>query len=208
VYDYFLANGTAYIVMEYCESGSLADKIYDQETRKEIVIEDILAPIVYGLKQVHEHDILHLDIKPENILFRKDGTPLLIDFGAARKAIGDKSRHIKAIYTPGFAPLEQFSTDSKIGPGTDIYALAAVAYTFIKGEKPPAATDRIINDRIDKMSLHGDSSFYRSLDKALSLHLDDRPPTLGSWLATWKPTNTQIQDSSINTEINIDDLRS
>jgi serine/threonine protein kinase len=205
VYNYFQANGSAYIVMEYCQAGSLADKIKDPQFLQNNNIESILTPIIQGLQEVHDIGVLHLDIKPENILFRDDDTPVLIDFGAARQAIGNKTSHIKAIYTPGYAPLEQFSRDSKIGPATDIYALAAVAYTFITGTKPPAATDRILKDKIEKVSSYGNTKFHKSIDKALSLHLDDRPPKLKNWLATWSKKHKKHKDNSVATELNLED---
>ena len=98
------------------------------------------------MRDVHAAGFLHRDIKPANIIIRDDGSPVLIDFGAARQAVSSKSREVTAIATPGFGPLEQYDTQGNQGAWTDIYAFGAVAYTCITGERPPVATTRTRND--------------------------------------------------------------
>lgn len=107
---------------------------------------DILNPLMDGLQLVHAADFLHRDIKPGNIMIRDDGSPVLIDFGAARQALGSKSRSITAIVTPGYAPFEQYYSRGNQGPWTDIYALAAVVCEAVTGRPPVEAPERTRDD--------------------------------------------------------------
>ncbi|NQZ10637.1 MAG: serine/threonine protein kinase, partial [Algicola sp.] len=195
IYRFFKANGTAYLVMEYLEGGCLSDffpkneSYQDEQTRvlmSEARVRNIIGPIMNGLQQVHDGGILHRDIKPSNIMFNKDKTPVLIDFGAARQAIEEKSRSLTAILTPGYAPLEQYSSKANLGPHTDIYALAAVAYLCLTGKKPDEATDRIINDEIQVLANRSNASaFLKSVDWGLAVSAKDRPQILKTWYDAW-----------------------
>ena len=195
IYRFFKANGTAYLVMEYLEGGCLSDffpkneSYQDEQTRvlmSEARVRNIIGPIMNGLQQVHDGGILHRDIKPSNIMFNKDKTPVLIDFGAARQAIEEKSRSLTAILTPGYAPLEQYSSKANLGPHTDIYALAAVAYLCLTGKKPDEATDRIINDEIQVLANRSNASaFLKSVDWGLAVSAKDMPQSLKTWYDAW-----------------------
>src|SRR5215471_5621262 len=142
----FEANHTAYLVMEYAEGESLEDLLRRAGSLSELQTKDILFPILDGLKRVHDIGFLHRDIKPGNIILRRDEGAVLIDFGAARQAIETKSRSITSIVTEGYAPLEQYDPSGNQGPWTDIHALAAVAYKCMTGKTPPSATSRVRND--------------------------------------------------------------
>lgn len=186
IYRFFKANGTAYIVMEYCEGGCLIDRITKDQGMDEAVVKNILASISNGLQLVHDDDILHRDIKPDNIMFRQDGTPVLIDFGAARQAIGGKTQKVTTIVTPGYAPLEQYSSKGHIGPWSDIYSLAAVAHLCITGKKPPDIMNRLHDDTLELLSNKKNASpFLKAIDKGLNLQIDDRPQNIAEWLALW-----------------------
>jgi formylglycine-generating enzyme required for sulfatase activity/serine/threonine protein kinase len=186
VYRFFKANGTAYIVMEYCEGGCLIDRVSKNKHMDETELLKIMSAIVHGLQQVHNDGILHRDIKPDNIMFRQNGTPVLIDFGAARQAIGNKSRKVTTIITPGYAPLEQYSSKGSIGPWSDIYSLAAVAYLCLTGDKPPDIMNRLHDDTIIKLSKNSNSSpFLKSIDLGLELQVEERPKSLSEWSANW-----------------------
>ena len=129
VHRFFEAHNTAYIVMEYAEGETLSAYLNRKGILTESEIKAILYPILDGLAVVHGADFLHRDIKPGNIIIRDEtSSPVLLDFGAARMAIGAKSRSITAISTPGYAPREQYSTRGNHGPWTDIYALGGVCY--------------------------------------------------------------------------------
>ncbi len=186
IYRFFKENGTAYIVMEYCEGGCLIDKISKDKPMDEQKLKEIISSIVSGLQLVHQEGILHRDIKPDNIMFRANGSAVLIDFGAARQAIGDKSRKVTTIITPGYAPLEQYSSKGEIGPWSDIYSLAAVAYLCITGHKPPDIMNRLHDDTIEKLSDRLNSSaFLRAIDCGLNLQVSDRPKDLSQWSSLW-----------------------
>ena len=150
VHRCFEANNTAYIVMEYVEGESLAAFLERHGSLTPAQWRPWLDALLAGLEHVHRRDYLHRDIKPANIVIRADAAgesrPVLIDFGAARRAAAEKTRHLTAVHTPGYAPIEQYSTSSRQDPATDIYALAAVSYRALAGEPPPDAADRMIED--------------------------------------------------------------
>ena len=143
----FKENNTAYFVMPFEEGRDLSKhlkKLNRKLTEDEVI--NIAIPILNGLKELHSQNLLHRDIKPENIFMRDKGMPMLIDFGAAREAIGSKSQDLTQILTPKYAPPEQYESDrSKQGPWTDIYSLGMVLYRLITGEDTtdiPASPDR------------------------------------------------------------------
>ncbi|MBU0499297.1 MAG: serine/threonine protein kinase [Gammaproteobacteria bacterium] len=143
IIDHLEAFGTAYIVMEYEEGETLADHLKKRGSRlNEEEILSLFIVLLQGLREVHRAGLLHRDIKPGNIFLRKSGGPLLIDFGAARHALGEHSKSISAVVSQGFAPPEQYSNRSKQGPFTDIYALGAVLYELITGEAPLESVER------------------------------------------------------------------
>ncbi|MFA0809521.1 SUMF1/EgtB/PvdO family nonheme iron enzyme [Microbulbifer epialgicus] len=184
IYRFFKANGTAYIVMEYVEGFTLAELLKRKGALSEYELSAILFPIINGLKLVHQADFLHRDIKPSNIIITRDGHPVLIDFGAARFAVGSKSQTVAAIITPGYAPIEQYSAKAKLGPWVDIYALGAVCYRAITNAPPEVATDRVSEDPMDGWwkNIEGYSrSFLRSIDAALALDPLKRPRHLTEW---------------------------
>ena len=143
VTNFIKANGTAYIVMAF-EEGQALDEWLKENTAPltEQAIVDIIEPILIGLAEVHKHKLLHRDIKPGNIFLRAEGGPMLIDFGAARQALGEHSKSISAIISMGYAPPEQYTTRGKQAPYTDLYAVGAVLYKLITGESPVESVDR------------------------------------------------------------------
>ena len=185
VVRYFKANGTAYFVMDYVEGEVLASYIAREAPLSEAVLRGILAPVMDGLMQVHGAGYLHRDIKPDNIVLREDGSPVLVDFGAARLAMGARTRPLTAILTPGYAPIEQYSESSPQGPYTDIYALGAVLYYGLTGEALQEASDRTLQDTLPVLSAVGyrgvSQGFLAGIDAALKVYPRDRPISLESW---------------------------
>ncbi len=142
VITFFRANGTAYLVMEYLDGTTFEDF---QKRRGRITWETamrIISPVLDALGAVHADGILHRDISPDNIYLTRAGQVKLIDFGAARNALSQKSRNLSIILKEGYAPEEQYRTSGSQGPWTDVYAVGATLYHALTGRIPPAALDR------------------------------------------------------------------
>ncbi len=114
---YFEANGTGYMVMDYEKGESLWQLLKRAPRPQESQLRAMLMPLLDGLEAVHETGFLHRDIKPSNVFIRENGMPVLLDFGAARQAIGGATKSLTSILTPGYAPLEQYSGDGHQDPG-------------------------------------------------------------------------------------------
>ena len=184
---YFRAHGTAYIVMDYAEGETLSDLIKREGKLSQERVQGILLPLMDGLDEVHRSDLLHRDIKPGNIIIRENGQPVLIDFGAARQSTGARSKSLTAIITPGYAPLEQYSSKGKQGAWTDIYALAAVAYRALTGITPEEATNRVVEDdllpAVEAGKSYADKAFLKAIDWGLVMNGDERPRDIAAFRA-------------------------
>ena len=186
------ANNTAYIVMPYERGIDLSTIIHSDQDLYEEDIQEFLPPLLDGLEQIHAAGFLHRDIKPSNIYIRQeDYSPLLLDFGAARQALGNRSRKLTTLLTPGYAPFEQYITDGNQGPWTDIYALAAVVYAVCLKDRPVEANVRIgaaANGRADPYQpavkrAKGKYSkrLLGAIDIALNLREQDRPQNIAQF---------------------------
>ncbi|MGN0653760.1 MAG: serine/threonine protein kinase [Oscillospiraceae bacterium] len=147
IHSYFEENGTAYFVMDYIEGISFDE--YLKEKGGKITCEEaekILIPVMDALAIVHSKGIVHRDVTPDNIYITNDGVVKLLDFGAARYSLGDKSRSLDVILKHGFAPKEQYTRRGKQGPFTDVYSLGATFYFALTGRRPPDAVDRLEED--------------------------------------------------------------
>jgi hypothetical protein len=143
IITYLEAHGTAYFVMDYEDGESLDKRLKTAGTLPEEEIRAVIVPILRGLKSVHAQNFLHRDIKPGNIYLRRDGSPVLLDFGAARQAMGERGRNATGMVTPGYAPFEQYLADDKQGPWSDLYALGATMYHCVAGVAPVPSTERV-----------------------------------------------------------------
>ena len=144
IHDIFEENGTAYYVMEYVDGGSLKDKVESEGAMTEAAAIDYIRQISDALSYLHKHSILHLDIKPANILVDKDNKAILIDFGISKHydSDGGQTSSTPAGVSKGYAPIEQYQQGSISGfsPSTDIYSLGATLYFLLTGETPPEAS--------------------------------------------------------------------
>jgi serine/threonine protein kinase len=178
VRDYFESNNTAYLVMNYHQGVTL--QYYLDSKGGKIQVEQalkIFMPVLDALKEVNAVGILHRDISPDNLLIDKTGRVILIDFGAARQAMGDQSRSLSVIMKAGYSPEEQYRSKGKQGSWTDIYALAATLYRAITGIMPPESLDRLADDalvRPSKLGVEITSQQEETLLKALAVKADDR----------------------------------
>ncbi len=182
---YFEANGTAYMVMNY-ESGMSFNQLLKRIAQPdEPMLMRILMPLLDGLHAVHEAGFLHRDIKPSNIFIRDTGVPVLLDFGAARLAIGGATRTMTSILTPGYAPLEQYSKEGNQGPWTDIYSLAAVMYRAVIGDNPPDVVGRMNQDLVMQSLIAArerfSAAFLHSINRGMEVDEKKRPQTVPEW---------------------------
>jgi serine/threonine protein kinase len=147
VLNFFRANETAYLVMRYEHGRTLQEHIeHHRGSLKEDFIRRSFTLLLNGLREVHANKLLHLDLKPANIYIRNDGTPVLIDFGAARQTLGDEAQRLAPTYTPGFAAPEQYRRRELLGPWSDIYSVGASMLACLTGSAPPAADRRLDKD--------------------------------------------------------------
>jgi serine/threonine protein kinase len=154
VLNFFRENETVYMVMNYLEGASLQDFIITardlkmQKVFRESTIRSLFDEVLRGLRIVHQHKMLHLDIKPANIFITNDDKAVLIDFGAAREVLSKEGNFIRPMYTPGFAAPEMYRRDTQMGPWTDIYAIGACIYACMHGFPPYEAPQRQEKDRL------------------------------------------------------------
>ncbi len=191
VMSVFEANKTAYLVMRY-EEGVTLKALLSENDLDEADLKKMLGSLLQGLEQMHESGVIHRDIKPDNIFLRRDGTPVLLDFGSARQAIGEKTMDLTTVVSAGYAPIEQYAKDEgKQGPWTDIYGLGATVYRAIMGNAPPDALVRsnalinlsqdiipkLVDEQLNKFSYR----LLRAIDHALAFKADDRPQSIAAW---------------------------
>ena len=196
VYQVLEGNGTAYMVTEFVEGLSLQKALDADGSWEEKRVRRVLRGLLDGLSAVHGAGLLHRDIKPANVMLRaSDETPVLIDFGAARYASGEKSGTLRDVLTPGYAPFEQYHSRGRQGTWTDVYALGAVAYRALSGEKPEEAPARVDGDDplrpMAQAAVRPVSGVLASaVDAALSVRVSDRPQTLAAWRALLEGEST------------------
>jgi serine/threonine protein kinase len=149
VLNFFRANDTVYLVMRYERGRSLQQHIERRAgLPDEVWVRSTFAQLLNGLREVHTNKLLHLDIKPANVYLRNDGSPLLIDFGAARQTLSAEGVQLAFTYTPGYAAPEQYARPGEVGPWTDIYSIGATVYACLAGTAPQAAHERLQKDQL------------------------------------------------------------
>jgi len=191
VYRFWEANGTGYMAMPFYDAPTLKQMLKGdyRSWADEAWLKSFLSDVLDALQVLHSKQCYHRDIAPDNILMLDHSKPVLLDFGAARRVIGDMTQALTVILKPGFAPIEQYGemTNVSQGPWTDLYALAAVIYFVITGKVPPAAMSRLVSDSLvplaqcatDRFSL----PFLQALDAALNLRPEQRPQSVAEFRA-------------------------
>lgn len=189
VHQFWEQHGTAYMVMPYYEGPTLRQVLAELgRLPTEAEVRSWLMPLLDTLEVLHADNCFHRDIAPDNILITATG-PLLLDFGAARRVIGDLTQALTAVLKPGYAPIEQYgdSPDMAQGPWTDIYALASVLYGAIGGIRPLPSVERVIKDRLKPLAevAAGRCSpgFLAAVDLALALRPEHRPQSVAEFRA-------------------------
>ena len=185
IHNVFEENGTAYYVMEYIEDGSLKDLVNARGSLPEAEALGYIRQLADALNYLHRQKILHLDLKPANILLKGGQTAVLIDFGISKRydEDGSQTSSTPAGISRGYAPLEQYNAGgvSRFQPCTDIYSLGATLYTLLTGEVPPAATD-VNNDGLPALPSHISTSTARAIEKAMSPRPKDRPQSVEEFM--------------------------
>jgi serine/threonine protein kinase len=180
VRTYFEANGTGYLVMDYYDGQSLSGYLDGQPGGKlpERRAIQILMPVLDGLRAVHAEGVLHRDLKPANVYLTSEGRVILLDFGAARAAVGERSQSLSEIYTAGYAPFEQYSRRGQQGPWTDVYACAGTLYRMVTGQAPLDAPERAMGAPLvaaHELEPTVSDRLSRALERGLALRPVDRP---------------------------------
>lgn len=184
---FFEANGTAYFVMDYTDGRPLDQIIRSGGPISERQLEEIWYPLLDGLQVVHRSGLLHRDIKPANIYIREDGSPVLLDFGAARRPLPEHNQGITILVANGYSPIEQYDAKSNQGFYTDIYGLGATLYRAVTGVTPEASTTRILNDTLKPAAQIAQDRFPKNLldaiDAAMAVLPKNRPQNIAEWRA-------------------------
>jgi serine/threonine protein kinase len=175
----FLANNTAYLVMNYEPGKNLGRYIRKRQGGLSTnFLMTVFPPLLDALQLIHSRQHLHLDIKPSNIHLRAGGNPLLLDFGAAYHLddVGEKKAQV---VTPGFSPIEQYYASAKVGPCTDVYAVGATMRACIEGKPPPSAVERHAKDMlrpaVEAFDQHYPREILESIDWAMQVEAEHRP---------------------------------
>ncbi len=186
VYRFWEANGTAYMVMPFYEGITLKDKLREMGAPPdEQWLMGLLAPLTEALAVIHSASCFHRDIAPDNvILLGISQKPLLLDFGAARRVIGDMTQALTVILKPGYAPVEQYAEapNMKQGAWTDVYALAASVHFAIMGRTPPTSVGRLMSDSYVPLEQSAagkySAQFLRAIDRALRVRPEERTASI------------------------------
>ncbi len=178
VRDFFKEHNTAYMVMSYVEGLTLEQYLVREGGRLSFERAGaIMMPVLDALREIHEVGFMHRDISPDNIFIDKRGRVVLIDFGAARQELREKSKSLSVILKAGYAPEEQYRSKGKQGPWTDIYAAGATLYRCLTGQVPPEAMDRLAEDELippSKLGIEIEPQREAALLKALAIRAKDR----------------------------------
>ena len=184
VFRFWEGNGTGYMAMRLYRGETLRQALArGEEDFTEERIAQIMGPIFDALEMLHREQVFHRDIAPDNIML-SDGRSVLLDFGSARKIIGDATQALTTVLKPGYAPLEQYSDDGtmKQGSWTDVYALGGVLYHLATGKTPLQAVSRMMSDPLQTISqMTGDkfsTNFSQAVSKAMMVHIDARFQTV------------------------------
>ena len=189
VYRFWEANGTAYMMMPFYEGPTLKRALADLgHAPDEALLRSWLRPLLDALDVIHASSCYHRDIAPDNILLTATG-PLLLDFGAARRVIGDMTHALTVVLKPGYAPIEQYGESAKMAQGawTDLYALASVVHYAITGSAPMTSVERLMGDNLEPLSVKAagrySTGFLKAIDAALAVRPQERPQSVWQFRA-------------------------
>ncbi|PIJ49982.1 serine/threonine protein kinase [Erwinia sp. OLTSP20] len=194
-------NGTAYMGTLFYEGKTLKDwQQTNPQALTEQWIRQRLPPLFGAISTLHRAGYLHRDISLDNILIQQNGLPLLLDFGSARREIGNLSDNTEIMLKPGYAPIEQYSEDSESdqGPWSDIYALGAVLHALVCGNPPPVSVVRCIEDTYQPLAQRRPADYslplLQAIDRALALKPENRPQSIDAFAALLELPVTALEE--------------
>jgi serine/threonine protein kinase len=200
VYDFLEANGTAYMIMGLARGDTLEQRLKRDGELPPAIAVRMLQRLLDGLEAVHKTGFLHRDVKPANVILDANNNPTLIDFGASRSSMADRTAAMTAIFTPRYAAAEQLTSD-KQGPWTDIYGLSATLYHAITGKPPPSSLERALNDAYEplaKLSPEGyPSGILEGIDVGLTVRAKDRPQSIAAWRDILFSSDEAVSDETV-----------
>ena len=209
VLDFFELHNTSYMVMEYESGESLKSIIREGRRLSETDVLEVLLPLLRSLARFHNEGFIHRDIKPANILIRRDGTPVLLDFGSARQTVSGERLSLTSLVSPGYAPVEQYSDKgAHQGPWTDIYALGATFYHLLTGRMPATAMERTASlhegtDPLTPASVLARGAYSEELLKAIDVSMKlmehERPRSVSELLELLPGSPTGINTGADST---------
>lgn len=181
VQDFFQENATAYLVMEFLEGKTLKQQLADALRMEYRKVLSTLFPIMRALHQVHDQGLIHRDVSPDNIYITTTGERKLLDFGAARQAVGEAINALTVILKPGYAPPEQYYSDGRQGPWTDVYGMAATIHCALVGRPPADVAKRFQDDRLPPFSsaqVKVPPALEEAIFRGLAMRIEDRPQSM------------------------------
>lgn len=205
----FEANNTAYLVMEYEEGEQFKEYVKRDGGIDEASLKCLILSVIDGLDLVHQHGFIHRDIKPVNLIIRKDGSPVLLDFGSTRPVENDANSQHTSFVSVGYTPLEQYQEGAglSVGPWTDIYSLGATLYYAIGGVTPVSPVSRLaalvkkskdpLQPAIQIGSEQYSASFLQAIDWALGFKIEDRPQSLSQWRPAFEKAPLVVEESVV-----------
>ena len=189
VFRFWEGNGTAYMAMPLYKGRTLRQL---RKARGAIGFDDawmraLIEPLLGALETMHDAAVYHRDIAPDNILWCDNNRPVLLDFGAARLVLADRTQNVTAILKPQFAPIEQYAETQSMrqGPWTDLYALAGTCYFMLTGRAPLPATARVMGDELEPLARIAppgcSPQLLQALDWAMAVRPQDRPQSVAQF---------------------------
>ena len=207
IFDCFEENNTAYIVMEYLEGESLAEKLKRENKMSVDETLNMMMPIMKSLVSVHNEGIIHRDISPDNIYVLKDGTAKLLDFGASRQSFLEETRSLTVIVKAGYSPEEQYTSNGKQGTWTDVYALASTMYRMITGKKPDdaiARTTSLHTAKKDSMmsitecGIDANKNVLQAIERAMNVYINERTQDVQTFIDELQQDKSTVKKFRFN----------
>lgn len=200
VRDFCEENGTAYIIMDFLDGGTLKNYLDERKRLAPAEAIRLLMPVMRSLQHVHAEGVIHRDISPDNIMVLGDGRTKLLDFGAAREVSQTDIKSLSVILKPGYAPEEQYRSRGRQGPWTDVYALAATLYRCIVGETPDDAMERMYRDQLPAPAdteAACPAAISRVIMKGLAVRQPDRYQDVPAFLQDLEAALAAPEDAAI-----------